>query len=152
MPVVPGANQNRRANEFPAPPPIPDRNQSNEPARIIDSYELDILGAYPNGNTANNAANTINNSQFVLYSNGNIELKLFFSNGTEYVYHLRNPRSRIEINNGLFRETFDVLVQAGNHFLLDQYIGELSYNENTITSFSLIGNDRVVLLLNIRKK
>ena len=151
-PIVPGADQNRRINEFPVPPPIPGRNQNEGPVRVIDSYELNILGSYPNGNTANNTANTINNAQYTLYSNGNKEIKLIFNDGTEYVYHLRNPRSRIEINNGLFRETLDVLVQVGSQFLLDQYSCELSYNENTITSFNLIGNNRVVVILNVRKK
>jgi hypothetical protein len=150
--VVPGADQNRSVNEFPSPPPLPSRNQNDGSVRIIDRYELNVLGAYPNGNTSNNTAGTINNAQYTLYSNGNMEIKLFFANGTEYVYHLRNSKSRIEINSGFFRETFDALVQVGNQFLLDQYIGELSYNDNTITSFNLIGNNRVVVLLNVRKK
>ena len=153
--TVPSATENIGYPNFPSFPTIPSfpsNNQTNEPVQEIERYDLNISGAFPNGNTRNNVANTIDNAQYVLYSNRTVVLKLFFRNGSEYIYHLRNPRAIIEISTGVFRETYDTIVQVGREFLLEQYSGELCYDNNTIISFSLIGSNRVIVLLNFLRK
>jgi hypothetical protein len=154
-PVVPGAGGNTNNSFFPAfpsPPKFPANNQTNEPVSEIERYDLTVSEAFPNGNKRNNAANTIKNAQYVLYSDRSAELRLSFINSQEYIYYLKNPRSKIETSAGIFRETFDTLVQAGKDLLLNQYTSELYYNNDTITSFNLIENGRVIVLLNVRKK
>ena len=155
-PVVQGAIENPgypRFPVFPPPPAIPNRNQqNNEPVREIEKYELTVSAAFPNGDTRRNVANTIENAQYILYSNGNVLLKLKFKNNSEYSYHLRNPRAKMEISSGVFRQTFDIVVQAGSDFLLEQYSGELFNNKQTITSVSIFGNNKIVVILNFLKK
>ena len=138
---------------FPGFPSLPDsNNQTNRPVHEIEKYNLNVSGAFPNGDTRNNVANTITSAQYILYSNRTIALKLVFQNGPEYIYHLRNPRSKIEIGAGVFRETFDTVVQVGMEFLLEQYLSELYYNSNTITSLYLMGRNQVIVLLNFTKR
>jgi len=55
-------------------------------------------------------------------------------------------------NSTVFRETFETTVQAGKEFLLEQYFSEITYDSNTITSLVLIGNNQVIVLLNLSKK
>ena len=158
QPVAPGAAGNTSNSffpSFPSPPSLPNlpaNNQTNEPVREIERYNLIISEAFPNGDRRNNVASTIRNAQYVLYSDRSMELRLSFTDGQEYVYYLKNPRSKIETSAGVFRETFNVTVQAGRQILLNQYTGELYYNNNTITSFSLIEGGRVIVLLNVTKK
>ena len=152
QPVVPGS-----ANSSPGLPQsffvTPEGSgQSGGSVREVERYELNITGAYPNGNTGNNVASTIRNAEYVLYSNRTMTIKLVFTNGTEYNYHLRNARSRVETRAGVFRETFDTTVQVGREFLLEQYMSELTYNSNSIISMSLMGNNRVIVLLNFSRK
>jgi hypothetical protein len=151
-PVVPGAQ--KESPLFPDFPRIPDfpNNQSNETVREVERYNLTVSGAFPNGNTGNNTANTINNAEYILYSNRNIAIKLLFNNGSEYIYHLRNPGSKIEVRAGVFRETFETIVQVDKKFLFEKYLSELSYDNNTVTSLILIENNRVIVLLNFSKK
>jgi len=155
-PVVPGASKNNDFPlfpRFPSPPAFPNRdNQTNGPVSEVERYNLTVSGAFPNGNTGNNVANTINNAEYVLYSNRTITIKLLFNNGSEYIYHLRNPGSKIETRTGVFRETFETIVQAGKELLVEQYFSELSYNDNSITSLVLIGNNRVIVILNFSRK
>jgi hypothetical protein len=153
-PVVPGASNNTPLfPRFPVPPDFPNRDSSsNDIVSEVERYNLTVSGAFPNGNTGNNVANTIRNAEYILYSNRTIAIKLLFNNGSEYIYHLRNPRSKIEIRTGVFRETFETTVQAGKEFLLEQYTGELSYDSKTITSLVLIGNNRVIVILNLSKQ
>ncbi|MDR2964890.1 MAG: hypothetical protein LBU88_03855 [Treponema sp.] len=152
-PVVQGTPER---NEFPGAPIFPGfpnrENQHNGTVYEVENYELAISGAYPNGNTRNNTSNTINHAQYILYSNRTAQIKLRFTNGSEYIYHLRNPRAKIETSTGIFRETFDVATQVGREFLLEQYTCELNYNNNTITSFNLINNNRVIVQLTFSKK
>ena len=149
-PVVPGAPERI---EFPAFPNFPDRDtQPSGPVYEVEKYNLNISGAYPNGNTRNNVANTINSAQYILYSNRTVQIKLSFTNGTDYIYHLRNPRTKLETSTGVFRETFDTVVQVGREFLLEQYSGELYSNNETVTSFNLIGSNRVIVQLIFSKK
>jgi hypothetical protein len=150
-PVVPGASNNIPL--FPSFPSLPNRDNSTDGSvSVVESYYLTVSGAFPNGNTGNNVANTIKNAEYILYSNRAVTIKLLFNNGSEYIYYLKNPRSKIEIRTGVFRETFETTVQAGKDFLLEQYSSELSYTNNTITSFVLIGNNRVIVILNLSKK
>jgi len=157
-PVVPGAAESIPYPRFPSFPRVPVPNYNNQTngsekeKEEVEKYDLNVLGAFPNGDTRRNVANTIKNAQYILYSDGTIALKMSFTNGSEYIYHLRNSRSKIEINAGVFRETFETVVQVGREFLLEQYTGELWYNSNTIISFNLIGGNKVVVLLNITKK
>ena len=154
-PVVPGAVESAAYPKFPPLPRVPvpnNNNQTNEPKKEVEQYALTVLGAFPNGDTRRNAANTIHNALYILYSDGTIALKMSFSDGAEYTYHLRNSRSKIEISAGVFRETFEAVVQVGSDFLLEQYTGELYYNRTTITSFHLIGSHKVVVVLNLARK
>jgi hypothetical protein len=154
-PVVPGTPKNNEFPLFPRFPSLPDfpkDNQLNETVSEVERYNLTVSGAFPNGNTGSNAANTINIAEYILYSNRAIVIKLLFNNGSEYIYHLRNPRSKVEIRTGVFRETFETIVQVDKKFLLEQYLSELSYDNNTITSLILIGNNRVIVLLNFSRK
>ena len=151
-PVVPGAAESAAYPGFPSFPSVPVPNQTNGPKKEVENYDLNILGAFPNGDTRRNVANTINKAQYILYSDGTIALKMSFTNGAEYIYHLRNPRSKIEISAGVFRETFEAVVQVGKEFLMEQYTGELCYNSNTIISFNLIGGNKAVVLLNLARK
>ena len=152
-PVVPGATGNTSYPRLPVFPRPPDNgNRSNETVREVEKYDLAISGAFPSGNMRNNVANTIRSAHYTLYSNRTAQIKLVFQNGSEYIYHLRNPRSKVEIGPGSFRETVDAVVQAGREFLLEQYLGELYYNDNTVTSFSLMGDGRVVVTLIFSKK
>ena len=136
----------------PPPPPSPSGANNQTPGqgqvRETHRYNLTVLGAFPNGDTRNNVASTISSALYVAYSNRTMELRLSFVTGVNYVYYLRNPRSRIETSTGTFRETFDVMIQAGNEFLFDYYSGELFYTDSTVISFSLIQNNRVIVLLN----
>jgi hypothetical protein len=155
-PVVPGAQENNGFLSFPRfqnPPSFPNRNnKENGDVSEVERYDLIVSGAFPNGNTGNNIANTINHAEYILYSNRTVVIKLLFNNDSEYIYRLSNPRSKIEIRTGVFRETFETLVQVGKEILLEQYLSELSYNANTITSLVLIGNNRVILILNFSRK
>jgi hypothetical protein len=154
-PVVPGAAESVPYPRFPSFPRFPNNNnQTNRPEekKEVEKYDLNVLGAFPNGDTRKNVANTINNAQYILYSDGTIELKMSFTNGAEYIYHLRNSRSKIEISRGVFRETFETVVQVGKELLMERYSGELCYNSNTIISFNLIGDNKVVVLLNLARK
>ena len=142
-----------RPPSLPRPPTFPNRdNQPNRNVREIERYNLTILGAFPNGDTRNNVANTINNAEFILYSNRTKAIRLSFNNGLEYIYHLSNPRSRVEIRAGVFREIFDTTVQVGREFLLEQYLSELTYDDNSIISLSLIGNNRILVILHFSRK
>ena len=106
---------------LPPPPPIaPNNNQANEPVRVVKNQSLIVTGAFLNGNTRNNVANTITNARFILFSNGSEEIRLSFTNAPEYIYFLRNPRARVEISEDIFRETFDTFIQVGREFLLGQ--------------------------------
>jgi len=151
-PVVPGAQEIPLYPRFPSLPSFPNgNNQINGPVSEIERYNLTVTEAFPNGNTGNNVANTIKNTEYILYSNRTITIKLLFNDGSEYIYHLRNPRSKIEIRKGVFRETYETVVQVGKELLLEQYFSELSYDSNTITSLVLIGNNRVFVILNFQK-
>jgi hypothetical protein len=152
-PVVPGVQETPSFPRFPDPPVFPNRNnQINGTVSEVERYNLTVSGAFPNGNTGNNVANTIKNAEYILYSNRTIAIKILFNNGSEYIYHLRNPRSKIEIRTGVFRETFETIVQVDKEFLLEQYTSELSYDNNTITSLHLIGNNKIIVILNFSKK
>lgn len=158
QPAAPGAAGNTNNSFFPSFPDLPSfpnfpaNNQTNESVQEIERYDLIISQAFPSGNTRNNVASTIRNAQYVLYSDRSMQLRLSFIDGQEYVYYLKNPRSKIETSAGVFRETFDVIVQAGRQILLNQYTSELYYNDNTITSFSLIEGGRIIVLLNVTRK
>jgi hypothetical protein len=155
-PIVPGATENSgypRFPSLPSLPAIPNRNnQNNEQVREIDKYELSVSEAFPNGDTRRNVANTIDNAHYILYSNGNILLKLNFKNGLEYSYHLRNPRQKMETSSGIFRKTYDIIIGIGKELLLEQYIGELYNNEESITSVSIFGNNKIIVILKFIKK
>ena len=152
-PVVPGAAESTTYPRFPSFPSLPNNNnQTNGPKKEVEKYDLNVSGAFPNGDTRRNVANTINNAQYILYSDGTIALKMSFTNSTEYIYHLRNSRSKIEISAGVFRETFETIVQVGKEFLLEQYLSELCYDSNTITSLNLIGGNRVIVFLSFTRK
>ena len=155
-PITPGTPEKNEYPRFPSflvPPRLPEKeSQTSGPVREIEKYDLIISGAFPNGDTKRNVADTIRIAQYILYSDKAVKIKLFFNSGSEYIYHLRNPRSKVEIGAGIFRETFDTVVQAGKEFLLEQYSCELYYNNDTITSFNLIGSNRVIVLLVFSKK
>ena len=152
-PVVPGAPPKF---EFPKIPPRPSFSDSDEQAgrqaREIEKYNLNVTGAFHGGDTRYNIANTIVNAQYILYSNKTIAIKFNFNNGSEYIYHLRNPRSKTEISRGNFRETYEVTVQVDREFLMNQYSGELYYNENSVTSLSLIRDNKTAVLIVFVKK
>jgi hypothetical protein len=152
-PVVSGAQEKPVFPQLPSLPAIPNNNnQTDGKVTVVERYNLTVSGAFPNGNTANNAASTIKNAEYILFSNKTIDIKLIFTNNLEYIYHLRNPRSKIEIRTGVFRETYETVVQAGKEFLLEQYLSELSYDNNTVISLTLIGNNKIVVILNFTKK
>jgi hypothetical protein len=152
-PIVPGAQEKPVFPRLPSLPAIPNINeQTDGKVTVVERYNLTVSGAFPNGNTANNAANTIKNAEYILFSNRTIDIKLIFTNNLEYIYHLRNPRAKIEIRTGVFRENYETVVQAGKEFLLEQYISELSYDNNTVISLTLIGNNKIVVILNFTKK
>jgi len=133
-PVVPGVSSNTPSYpRFPTVPSIPNtNNQDNGPVRIIEEYDLTVSNAFPQGNTSRNVANTIRNAQYKLYSNNTVTIKLDFINGLEYTYHLRSQRSRVEIRPGVFRETYETVVQIGNEFSLEQCSSELIKDGNSI--------------------
>jgi hypothetical protein len=152
-PVVPGSQEVPLTPRLPSLPSFPNRNnQINGPISEVEKYNLTVSGAFPNGNMGNNVASTIKNAEYTLYSNKTIKIKLLFNNGSEYIYHLRNPISKIEIRTGVFRETFETIVQVGNEFLLEQYVSEITYDNNTIMSLNLIGNNKIIVILNISKR
>jgi hypothetical protein len=155
-PIVPGATENADYPKFPSLPSLPvipsRNNRNNEQIREIDKYELNVSEAFPNGDTRKNVANTIDNAHYILYSNGNILLKLNFKNGLEYFYHLRNPRQKMETSSGVFRKTYDITVGVGKEFLLEQYTGELYNNNESITSVSIFGDNKIIVLLKFMKR
>ena len=151
-PVVPGAQAPSLFPALPSLPAIPNNNQTNGQVTVVERYNLTVSEAFPNGNTGNNVANTIKNAEYILFSNRTIDINLFFNNGLVYIYHLKNPRSKIEIRTGVFRETYETIVQAGREFLLEQYLSELSYDNNTIISLNLFGNNKIIVILNFSKK
>jgi hypothetical protein len=133
-------------------PNSPNRNGQNQQVYELERYDLIVSGAFPNGDTGNNIAGTITGAQYIQYSNNTKELRLVFNNNLPYVYHLSNPRSKIETSAGVFRETYTTEVQAGKDFLFGQYFSELYYKNDTITSISIIERNRVIALLNFSKK
>jgi hypothetical protein len=152
-PVVPGAQTPSLFPSLPSLPAIPNKNdQTDGKVTVVERYNLTVSGAFPNGNTVNNVASTIKNAEYILFSNRTIDIKLIFTNNLEYIYHLRNPRAKIEIRTGVFRENYETVVQAGKEFLLEQYISELSYDNNTVISLTLIGNNKIIVILNFTKK
>ncbi|MDR2730468.1 MAG: hypothetical protein LBB81_06170 [Treponema sp.] len=156
-PTVQGVPENTtsypRFPSFPQSPSFPNMNNQNTgPVRELEKYELIVSEAFPQGNTRRNVANTIKNAQYIFYSNNTIQIKLDFINDLQYVYHLRNNRSKMEIQPGIFSETYETIIQAGKEFLLEQYSSELYRNENNITSLTVIGNGKVVVVLNFNKK
>ena len=162
-PIVPGNTGSNIFPSIPAAPALPsfpgfpqaDPNtlsKKDEPVREIEKYDLTINEAYPNGDTRRNVANTIGNSQYILYSNDTIILILNFRDGIQYRYHLSSPRSKTEISPGVYRVTYNTVVQAGKEFLLEQYTSELYSNENAITSIVISGNNKTVVLLKFSKK
>jgi len=135
------------------PPSAPaGTNQSNEPVREIERYGLTVTEAFPNGNTRRNVANTINNAQYILYSDGTVRLVLNFTNGVQYNYYLSNPGSRIELSPGNYRVTYDTIVQAGKEILLEQYRSELYNNENSITSISIMESNKTIVTMKFTKR
>jgi hypothetical protein len=156
-PSLPGSSGNAPSYpgsaSLPRLPSLPNiNNQNNGSVYEIERYDLLVSDAFPQGNTRQNAANTIKNAQYVLFSNNTIQIQLDFTNGLQYVYHLRNSRSKMEIQPGVFRETYETIIQAGKEFLLEQYSSELYRNENSIISLTVIGNNKVVVVLNFNKK
>ncbi|WP_461255901.1 hypothetical protein [Treponema sp. R80B11-R83G3] len=156
-PTVNGAPENISSYpRFPSSPKLPSfpnkNNQNNGSVREIEKYELIVSEAFPQGNTKRNVANTIKKAQYTFYSNNTIQIKLDFTDGLQYIYHLRNNRSKTEIQPGIFREIYETIVQAGGKFLLDQCLSELYRNENNITSLTVIGNNKVAVVLNFSKK
>jgi len=167
-PIVQEANENvkmQNLKQFPSLPPMPsfpslqsppappNRNQqNNEPVREIEKYELKVSEAFPNGDKRRNVVDTIEDAHYTLYSNGSILIKLKFKNNTEYYYNLRSQGSKREISAGAFRQTYDIIIQVGKEILLEQYSGELYSNEKSITSLSIFGNGKIIVILNFLKK
>jgi hypothetical protein len=152
-PVVPGAQAPSLFPGLPSLPAIPNKNdQTDGKVTVVERYNLTVSEAFPNGNVNTNVANTIKNAEYILFSNRTIDIKLIFTNNLEYIYHLRNPRSKIEIRTGVFRENYETIVQAGRELLLEQYVSELSYDKNTVISLNLYGNNKIIVILNFTKK
>ena len=127
-PLEPRVPENTDAADFPglpAFPPLPpvfnrpDQNTGSAGVRELERRVLRVSEAFPNGDTRRNLANTIHNAQYVLYSDESISLELNFTSGAQYMYHLSNPRGKTEVNPGVFRITYDTIVQAGREFLLE---------------------------------
>ena len=138
---------------LPNPPLVPGwGTETNEPAKILENYELNISGAHPNGDIRKNVASAIKKAQYTLYSNKTMVIKLVFNDGIEYIYYMKNPRAKIELSSGVFRETYETTVQVGNEFLLERYTSEILCQNNLITSFSLIGDNKVIVQLKFTKK
>jgi hypothetical protein len=138
---------------FPSFPVLPNENtQNNERVREIEKYELIITEAFPGGDTQKNVANTINYSEYILYSNNTISLKLNFNNNLQYIYHLKNKRSKMEISPGVYREIYDTVIQVEKEFLLEQYASELFYNEISVVSLNIFGNNKIIVTMNFIKK
>jgi hypothetical protein len=151
-PVVPGAPENTGYPKFPGFPAPPGGNSQNDgPVREIEKYGLTVTGAFPGGDPQKNAAGTISYSEYILYSNNTAALKINFNNNLRYIYHLRNSRSKTEIRPGVYREIYNTIIQAGNEFLLEQYISELYYDGQSITSMSIFGDNKVVVTMNFTK-
>jgi hypothetical protein len=152
-PNVPGASETPTFPRFPSLPVLPNGNtQNNGRVREIEKYELIVSEAFPGGDSHRNVANTINYSEYILYSNNTISLKLNFYNNSQYIYHLRNKRSKTEIRPGVYREIYDTTVQVGKEFLLEEYISELLYNENSVVSINIFGNNKIIVTMNFMKK
>ncbi|MDR1971656.1 MAG: hypothetical protein LBQ46_07020 [Treponema sp.] len=152
-PVVPGAAESGGYPRFPPLPPLPSNND-NRPNEVIEiaNYELLVSAAFPQGDTRRNVSNTIEKAQYILYSNNNITLKLSFVNNLQYIYYLENPRSKTELGPGIYRELYDTLVQAGRELLLDRYISEVYKNGEAISSITIIGNNKVIITMNVARK
>jgi hypothetical protein len=158
-PNVPGASETSAFPKFPGLPALPsfpvlpnENTQNNERVREIEKYELIFSEAFPGGDTHKNVANTISYSEYTLYSNNTISLKLNFNNNLQYVYHLTNKHSKTEIRPGIYREIYDTTVQVGKEFLLEQYVSELFYNETSAISINIFGNNKIIVTMNFMKK
>lgn len=155
-PVVPGVTGGAGVPGRPAVPAFPGmpnrNNQSGSSIYEVEKYLLNVTEAYSNGNTRNNVANTVSGAQYTLYSNKTIILKFSFTGGADYFYHLRNPRSKIETSENTYRELYDVIIQTGGSFSLVQYTGELYFDNNSITAFNLINNNRITVHLVFSKE
>jgi hypothetical protein len=155
-PNVPGASEIPTFPRFPVLPSFPvspnGNTQNNGHVREIEKYELIVSEAFPGGDTHKNAANTINHSEYILYSDNTISLELNFKNNLQYIYHLGNKRSKIEIRPGVYREIYDTTVQVGKELLLEQYFSELFYNETGVVSINIFGNNKIIVTMNFAKK
>jgi hypothetical protein len=155
-PVVPGAAEipiYPQYPRFPGQPGTPSRNnQTDVPVSEVERYTVSVLEAFPDGNTENNIAITIKDAEYARYSNGTMSIKLLFKNGSEYMYYLRNPKLKAETRKDVFRETFETIVQIDKTVLLERYVSELTYTNKSIVSLSLMGNNKIVVLLNFSKR
>ncbi|MDR2021013.1 MAG: hypothetical protein LBQ14_09640 [Treponema sp.] len=90
--------------------------------------------------------------RYILYSNKNITLELEFINNMRYTYHLSGARSRTETAPGNYREIYDTLVQAGRELLLGQYTSEVYKQGEELRSITIIGNNRVIIVMDVARK
>ena len=150
-PVVPGKTETSNFPRIPGIPfvPIPpygaEQNRNN--VREIERYGLIVSEAFPNGDTRRNVADTISDAQCVLYSNGAVTLILNFKNAPQYLYHLSSPISKMEITPGVFKATYNTVVQVGKEFLLERYTSELYNDVNSVTSVNISGKNGTVVVL-----
>jgi hypothetical protein len=154
QPIVPGASNNTGYPKFPPLPSFPSIQNNNQNKDIveIENYELIISSAFPNGDTSRNVSSTIKKAQYIFYSNNDITLKLDFINDLQYVYYLKNSKGKMETSPGIYREIYDTLVQVGKNLLLDQYSSEIYKQGEEIKSITIIGNDKVIVTINVTKK
>jgi len=127
-------------------------NQNTGPMREILRYELTVTGAFPNGDMTRNTASSITGAWYILYSDSSIALNLVFAEGLLYIYHFTNPGSRMEINPGVFRQSYNTIIQAGVQFLPGEYRSELYHNGENLVSANIMGNNSVIVLLNMERK
>lgn len=146
----------------PLPPGMTQPDANVEAAHEVANYTLTVTAAYPNGDTKKSIADTISYAQCIMYSDNSITLKLFFANGARYTYYLKNPRAKMQTSPGIFRTTYNTLVQAENTMLVDTYTSDVyseASRENAdndqspnLKSITIMGNDAVVVVMNFAKR
>jgi hypothetical protein len=138
------------------PTPARPANSRREPVRLSEFHTLTVTEALPSGDRKKNAAGGIDRAEYLLYSDGSRELKIFFKNAPRYVYYASRPRPPLQLAPNLFRAACDVIIQAGSEILGDSYSGEISCGKKDLSgppsSFTVFGGGAALVVFNFTNR
>jgi hypothetical protein len=139
---------------IPVVPPAPAARPAANEGSVYEtaSYDLSVKTAYLAGNTKNPITGTINFAKCTYYSDNSIKLQVFYKSGETYTYYLKNAGAKIDYGGGVFRVTYDTLIQIEKKMLLDKYTSEVYTGTAGLKSINVIGNNALVIYMEFTKK